>query len=129
MNGKYNISNVHVIELRNYVAFACFRPLMDVRVHLCAEKCHDYDLGLPTKKLAVIETEPILANNFYEATGPRNVNPSPKPSRTNKNAWSLVDELKSTYWGHRTINILGNYQDVLKQTRQKRAHRYDDNPL
>jgi hypothetical protein len=74
---------------------------------------NDDTLGPPTKKLAVIETEPILANDFYATAGPSNINPSPKP-RTNKNAWSLVDHPKSTYWGHRTINISGDYQDVLE---------------
>jgi hypothetical protein len=54
-----------------------------------------------------------LANDFYATAGPSNINPSPKP-RTNKNAWSLVDHPKSTYWGHRTINISGDYQDVLE---------------
>jgi hypothetical protein len=48
-------------------------------------KKDDTILGPPTKKLAVIETEPILANDFYETAGPRNINPSPKP-RTNENA-------------------------------------------
>jgi hypothetical protein len=55
--------------------------------------------GPPMKKLAVIETEPILADNFYATTGPRNINPS-LSSRTNKNAWSLVTQLKLTFWGH-----------------------------
>jgi ribonucleotide reductase beta subunit family protein with ferritin-like domain len=78
-----------------------------------AASLKDQDLGPPTKKLAVIETEPILANDFYATTGPRNIDPSLRP-RTNENAWSLVDEVKTTYWGHRSVNILGNYQDVLE---------------
>jgi hypothetical protein len=32
-------------------------------------------LGLPTKKLSIIETEPILANDFYAMAGPRNIDP------------------------------------------------------
>jgi hypothetical protein len=75
---------------------------------------NDDTLGPPTKKLAVIETEPILANDFYATAGPRNINLSPSP-RTNENAWSLVDQLKLTYWGHRTtVNISGYYQDALE---------------
>jgi hypothetical protein len=80
----------------------------------------EHNLGPPTKKLAVIEMEPILANDFYAMTGPRNIDPSLRP-RTNENAWSLVNELKTTYWRHRTINILGDYyQDVLEL--DKKAH-------
>jgi hypothetical protein len=79
----------------------------------------DDTLGPPTKKLAVIETEPILANNFYAIAGPRNIDPSPSP-RSNENAWSLVDQLKLTYWGHKTINISNDYHDVLEL--DKKAH-------
>jgi hypothetical protein len=59
---------------------------------------NDDTLGPPTKKLAVIEKEPILNDSYATTTGPRNINPSPSP-RTNENAWSLVDQLKLTYWG------------------------------
>jgi ribonucleotide reductase beta subunit family protein with ferritin-like domain len=76
-------------------------------------KNNDTTLGPPTKKLAVIETEPILANDFYETAGPRNINPAPKP-RTNENAWSLVTQMKFTYWGHSSVDTTGDYHDVLK---------------
>jgi hypothetical protein len=69
-------------------------------------KNNDTALGPPTKKLAIIEMEPILANDFYETAGPRNLNSSPKP-RTNENAWSLVTQMKFTYWGH-FFGILDN---------------------
>jgi hypothetical protein len=62
-------------------------------------------LGPPTKKLTIIEMEPILTV-FYKMTGQRNINPSPRP-RTNENAWSLVDELKTTYWGHQSVDTSG----------------------
>jgi hypothetical protein len=45
--------------------------------------------------------------------GPCKIDLSPRP-RTNENAWSLVDELKTTYWGHRSINISRDYQDILE---------------
>jgi hypothetical protein len=70
-------------------------------------------LGPPTKKLAVIETEPMILTDFYATTGPRNINPSPRP-RTNEN------ELKTTYWGHRSVDTSGDYQDVLEL--DKKAH-------
>jgi ribonucleotide reductase beta subunit family protein with ferritin-like domain len=70
-------------------------------------------LGPPTKKLTVIETEPILANDVYATAGLRNIDPSPSP-RTNKNARSLVDQLKMTYWGHHSVDISKDYLDVLK---------------
>jgi hypothetical protein len=47
------------------------------------------------------------------------INPSPSP-RTNENAWSLVNQLKLTWWGHSSVNIAGDYQDVLKL--DKKAH-------
>jgi hypothetical protein len=45
--------------------------------------------------------------------GLRNIDPSPSP-RTNENAWSLVDQLKMTYWGHRSVDILNDYLNVLE---------------
>jgi hypothetical protein len=45
--------------------------------------------------------------------GPRNIDPSPSP-RTNKNTWSLVDQLKFTCRGHRAVNISGDYQDAFE---------------
>jgi hypothetical protein len=73
--------------------------------------------GLPMKKLTIIETEPILAEDSYATTGPRNINPSQSP-RTNENAWSLVNQLKLTWWGHSFI--AGDYQDVFEL--DKKAH-------
>jgi ribonucleotide reductase beta subunit family protein with ferritin-like domain len=70
-------------------------------------------LGPPTKKLAVIETEPILTNDVYATAGLRNIDPSPSP-RTNENAWSLVDQLKMTYWGHHSVDISNDYLNVLE---------------
>jgi hypothetical protein len=64
--------------------------------------------GPPYKKLAVIETEPILADNFYTTAGPRDIQPSPSP-RTKENTWSLINQLKLTCWGHSTVNICGDY--------------------
>jgi hypothetical protein len=69
--------------------------------------------------LPVIETEPILTDGFYATTGPRNINPLLRP-RTNENTWCLVNELKTTYWSHRSVNISGDYQDVLEL--DKKAH-------
>jgi hypothetical protein len=81
---------------------------------------HNDTLGPPTKKLAVIETEPILANDFYATAGLRNIDPSQSP-RTNENAWSLVDQLKMTYWGHHFVDISKDYLDVLE--RNPKAHK------
>jgi hypothetical protein len=88
---------------------------------------NDTALGPPTKKLAVIETEPILTNDFYETAGLRNINPLPKP-RTNENAWSLVTQMKFTYWGHSSVDTTGDYYDVLKLDK-KSAYCVDDSPL
>jgi hypothetical protein len=90
-------------------------------------KKDDTALGPPTKKLAIIETEPILANNPYETAGPCNINPSPKP-RSNENAWSLVTQMKFTYWGHSSVDTTGDYYDVLKLDK-KSAYCVDDSPL
>jgi hypothetical protein len=88
-------------------------------VTITSLKNDDTALGLPTKKLTVIKMEPILANNFYKTAGPCNINPLPKP-RTNQNVWSLVTQMKFTYWGHSSIDMTGDYYDVLKLN--KKAH-------
>jgi hypothetical protein len=77
-------------------------------------KTNDTLDGPPMKKLAVIEMEPILAEDFYTTTGPCNINSSPLP-RTNENACSFVNQLNKLTWcGHSSVNIAGDYQDVFE---------------
>jgi hypothetical protein len=67
----------------------------------------------PTKKMAVIETEPILTENIFPTLGARLITPAPY-KRCNEDAWRLVSQITCAEWGYSTLNISTDHFDSLE---------------
>jgi hypothetical protein len=69
----------------------------------------------PTKKMAVIETEPILTENIFPTHGARLITPAPY-KRCNEDAWRLVSRITCAEWGYSTLNISTDHFDSLESS-------------
>jgi hypothetical protein len=69
--------------------------------------------GPPAKRMAIIETEPILTESIYPIQGARLIKPSPH-MHCNEDARYLVQRIKMAVWENSIIDVSQDHFDSLK---------------
>jgi hypothetical protein len=71
----------------------------------------EHKQGPPKKKMAIIETEPILTEDLYPAHGVRLIKSSYMYS--NKKAWDFVAWIKMSAWEHSVVDVSNDFLDSM----------------
>jgi hypothetical protein len=71
----------------------------------------EHNQGPPKKKMAIIETEPILTKDLYPVHGVQLIKSSYMYS--NEKAWNFVARIKMSAWEHSVVNVSNDFLDSM----------------